>query len=79
MYRVGRGRLSLLLSSVFPWGEALYHWEGGRPVGGMDPQKHSIGFLRGASLVTGTGSLWDFGWGMGEADGADQCLCSPLS
>ena len=32
-----------------------------------------------ASSVTGTGSLWDFGWGMGEAAGTGQCLCSPLS
>ena len=23
-----------------------------------------------ASSLTGTGSLWDFGWGMGEGDGA---------
>ena len=29
-----------------------------------------------ASLVTGIGSLWDFGWGVGEGDGACQCLCS---
>ena len=32
-----------------------------------------------ASSVTGTGSLWDFGWGMGEGDGAAQPLCSLLS
>ena len=32
-----------------------------------------------ASLVTGTGSLWDFGWWMGEGDGACQLLCSLLS
>ena len=30
-----------------------------------------------ASSVTGTGSLWNFGWGMAEGDGACQCLCSP--
>ena len=29
-----------------------------------------------ASSLAGTGSLWDFGWGMGEEDGAGQCLCS---
>ena len=23
-----------------------------------------------------TGSLWDFGWGMGEGDGAGERLCS---
>ena len=30
-----------------------------------------------ASLVRGTGYLWNFGWGMGEGDGACQDLCSP--
>ena len=30
-----------------------------------------------ASLVMGTGSLWNFGWGMGERNGTCQCLCSP--
>ena len=29
--------------------------------------------------LTGTESLWDFGWGMGEGDGAGECLCSPPS
>ena len=29
-----------------------------------------------ASSVTGTDSLWDFGWRMGEGDGASQRLCS---
>ena len=47
------------------------------PIEGMDPQKHSVGHLLGqASSVTVTGSLWNFGWGMGEGDGAGQCLCS---
>ena len=32
-----------------------------------------------ASSLTGTGSLWDFGWGMGEGDGAGEHLCSPPS
>ena len=32
-----------------------------------------------ASSLTGTGSLWDFGWGMGQGDGAGEHLCSPLS
>ena len=30
-----------------------------------------------ASLVRGTGSLWNFAWGMGERNGTCQCLCSP--
>ena len=32
-----------------------------------------------ASSLAGIGSLWDFGWGMGEVDVADGCLCSPPS
>ena len=32
-----------------------------------------------ASSVMGIGSLWDFGCGMGEGDGASQRLCSPPS
>ena len=31
------------------------------------------------SSVSGAGSFWDFGWGMGEGDGAGQHLCSPQS
>ena len=59
-------------------GGALQLREGGRPVGEMDPQKHSVGHLRGASnLGDGTGSLWNFSWGMGEGDGSCQHLCSP--
>ena len=30
-----------------------------------------------ASLVTGAGSLWNFGRGMGEGNGAPQHVCSP--
>ena len=29
-----------------------------------------------ASSLAGTGSLWDFGWGMGGGDGAGEHLCS---
>ena len=29
-----------------------------------------------ASSLTGTGSFWDFGWGMGRGDGAGKRLCS---
>ena len=31
------------------------------------------------SSLAGTGSLWDFGWGMGEGDGTGERLCSPPS
>ena len=30
-----------------------------------------------ASLVRGTGSLWNFSWEMGEGNGTSQRLCSP--
>ena len=61
-------------------GGALWHREGVRPAGGIDPQKHSIGCLRvQASSMMGTGALWDYGWGMGEGDGAGECLCYPPS
>ena len=46
-------------------GGALQHHKGGRPIGGMDPQKHSVGHCAvQASLVMGTGSLWNLagGW-----------------
>ena len=32
-----------------------------------------------ASSLTGTGSLLDFGWGVGKRDGAGEHLCSPPS
>ena len=32
-----------------------------------------------ASSLIGIGSLWDFGWGVGEGDGASERLCSPPS
>ena len=77
MHKGRRGRLSLLCLWWSAGGGALWHQEGGRPVGGMDPQKHSIGCLHGASkFVMGTGSLWDFGWGMGEGDGTGERLSS---
>ena len=39
------GQAQLALPRWFPAGGALWHQEGGRPVGGMDPQKHSVGCL----------------------------------
>ena len=42
---------------LFLWrsalGGALRHREGVRPSGGMDPQKHSVGCLHGASKLPG--------------------------
>ena len=77
MHGVGRGRLSSLFLQRSTLGEALPHREGVRPAArGMDLQKHSVGCLHGAaSSLTGTGSLWDFGWGMGEGDDAGERLC----
>ena len=46
----------------------------------MAPQKHRVGCLRRASKFPGRN--WfplDFGWGMGEGDGAEERLCSPLT
>ena len=39
------GRLSSLCHQWSPVVGALKHQEGGRPVGGMDPQKHTVGCL----------------------------------
>ena len=67
------GQVQLALTLMVPCGRGPAAQEGG-----MDPQKHSVGCLRGAiKFVRRTGSLWDFGWGMGEGDGAGRHLCSP--
>ena len=56
---------------------ALWHWEGGRHVRGMDPQKHSIGCLQGASkFPEGNGFPLGVWLGMDKGDGASQHLCS---
>ena len=77
MHRGGRGRLS----SLFLWrstlGGALWHREGVRPAGGMDLQKHRLGVCAvQASSLAGTGSLWDFGSGIGKGNGTGKHLCS---
>ena len=78
MHRGTRGRLSSLCHQWSLVGGALQHREGDRLIGGMDPQKHHMGIcVVQASLVTGTGFLWDYGWGMGEGDGACPRLSSP--
>ena len=55
--------------------------EAGRPLGGMDPQKHSVGCLsRASKFRVGNGFPLGFQLGDGrERDGACPCLCSPLS
>ena len=78
MHRGGRGRLSSLCLRWSPVGGALLHLEGGRPIRGMDPQKHSVGRLRGTSKFgDGNWFLWNFSWEMGVGNVACQCLCSP--
>ena len=51
VHRGRRGRLISLCLLWFPVGGALQHQEGGRLIRGMDPQKHSIGHLHGASAA----------------------------
>ena len=72
------GQAQLAYPLVIRFRRDLQHQEGVRPAtGGMDLQKHSVGCSRGASSLTGTGSLWSFGWEMGEGDGTGERLCSP--
>ena len=79
VHRGGRGRLSSLFLPRSASGGALQHQKGVRPARGMDPQKHRVGCAVQASSLAGTGSLWDFGWGMGEGNGAGERLCFPPS
>ena len=80
MHGGGRSRLSSLFLRRSASGGALRHWEGGRPSEGWIRRSTALGVCAvQASSVTGTGSLWDFGWGVGEGEGASQRLCSPPS
>ena len=51
MHRGRRDRLSSLCCRCSPAGGALQHQDRGRPIGGMDPQKHSLGRLHRASKL----------------------------
>ena len=72
----GAGLASFALSGLL--------WEGpcstGREADLLEGSIHRSTALGGctvqASSVTGTGSLWNFSWGMGEGNGVCQCLCS---
>ena len=68
MYRGTRGRLSSLFLQWSSTGGDLRHHEGGRPVRGMDPQKHSVGCLRGASKF-GDRNWFPLGFWLGDGRG----------
>ena len=81
MHRGRRGRLSSLFLQRSAWGGALWQRrESDPPPQGWIPRSTALGVCaEQASFLAGTGSLWDFGWGMGDGDGAGQRLCSPPS
>ena len=64
----GRGRHSSLCLRWSASGRALWHQEGGRSVGGMDPQKHSVGCLHGASKFS-DGNWFPLGFRLGDERG----------
>ena len=77
MHRGRRGRLSSLFLRRSASGGALRHQEGVRPAEGWIRSSTALGVCAvQATSLAGTGSLWDFGWGMGEGDGAGKHLCS---
>ena len=51
-----------------PVGRALQHWEGGRPFGGMDPQKHRVRCLHGESKFR-EGNWFPLGFWLGDGRG----------
>ena len=77
MYRGGRGRLSSAICGPLPEGPCNTRREAG-PSEGWIHRSTALGICAvQASLVMGTGSLWNLGWGMGQGNGACQSLCSP--
>ena len=68
MHRGRRGRLSSLFLRRSVSGGALRHREGVRPSGGMDPQKHSVGCLHGASKFPGR-NWFPLGFWLGDGQG----------
>ena len=55
-------------------------WREADPLEGWIRRSTALGVCtEQASSMTGTGSLWDFGWGMGKGDDAGEHLCSPPS
>ena len=73
----GRGRLSLLLLWRSLQEGPCGTWRESDPPEGQIRRSTALGVCEvQASSLAGTGSLWDLGWGMGEGDGAGECLCS---
>ena len=78
--REGQAQLAFPLEIHFGRGPAA--WEGSQTRSQRDGSEEAQHFgvcVVQASSLTGIGSLWDFGWGMGEGDGAGERLCSPPS
>ena len=80
MHRGGRGRLSsLFLGDLLREGPCGTQRESDPPEGWIH-RSTALGVCKvQARSLAGTVSLWDFGWGMGEGDGAGQHLCFPPS
>ena len=82
VHRGWRSKLSSLCCWQSPAGGALVvpTRREGDPSEGWIHRSTALGVCTvQVSLVTGIGSLWDFGWGMGEGYGASQRLCFPPS
>ena len=73
VHRGRRGRFSLLCPQWSPGGGALQHWEGGRPMGGMDPQKHSVGRLYSANKFS-DGNWFPLKFWLGDGRGKWRLL-----
>ena len=59
-------------------GGSQTHRRDGSAEAQMDLQSTALGVcVVQASSLAGTGSLWDFGWGLGGGDGAGERLCFP--
>ena len=77
MHRGGRGRLKLLCRLWSPAaGSCSTGMDAGRPVGGMDPQKHIIGRLCSASKF-GDRNWFPLEFRLGDRRGK-WCLPVPL-
>ena len=80
MHRGGRDSLSSLFLRKSALGGALWHLEAVRPPEGWIHRSTAFGVcVVQASSFAGTGSLWNFGWGIGEGDGTGERLSSPPS